>query len=173
MTRTHWDSYFLAIAYVVSTRSIDTSTKCGAVLVSKDRRILSTGYNGPIRGMNDAKIPMTRPDKYYYMVHSEMNAILAYGGSYDDIQGATCYVTGEPCHDCLRSLLQKGITRIVYTDVNLAVMNQNKGKDLQKARTDMIEQTGITVTIVPYQDVLDTLEKTMNQIQERAQKEGI
>ena len=173
MKRTDWDAYFLTIAYLVSMRSIDTSTKCGAVLVSKDNRILSTGYNGPIRGMNDVEVPMTRPIKYYYMVHSEMNALLAYNGSYNDIQGATCYVTGEPCHDCLRSLLQKGVKRIVYSDSNLAFMSKNKEDELIKARQDMIKQTNAEIVIIPYQKILDVLTKTTDSIAQRATKEGL
>jgi dCMP deaminase len=120
--RPSWDDYYLATAYVLAQRSMDPSTKCGCVIVSKDNRVLSTGYNGPIKGSKDHLVPLTRPFKYYFMIHSEINALLAYGGSHQDISGATCYVTSRPCHVCLRSLLQKGIGRIVYGAVAQARM---------------------------------------------------
>lgn len=122
MTKPDYDEYFLTMCYVVAMRSIDPSTKCGAVLVSKEHKILSTGYNGPIRGSVDEAIPLTRPEKYAHLLHAEENCLLAYNGSHQDLENATMYVTGAPCHKCLRMILQKGIRNIVYTDGNLAVM---------------------------------------------------
>ena len=68
--RPAWDEYYLTIAYVVAQRSFDPSSKCGCVLVSRDGRVLSTGYNGPIKGSIDSKIPLTRPEKYCHMIHT-------------------------------------------------------------------------------------------------------
>ena len=119
MDKISWDSYFLTLAFVAAQRSIDPNTKCGAVIVSKDKRVLSMGYNGPIKNSHDDKIPLTRPEKYYHMIHGEENALLAYNGSFQDISEATAYVTGRPCHKCLRMLLQKGIKRIVYSNANV------------------------------------------------------
>ena len=99
-------------------RSIDPSSKCGAVLVSKESKILSTGYNGPIKGADDEKIPLERPAKYAHMLHAEENCLLAYNGSNQDLEGASMYVTGAPCHKCLRMILQKGIRNIIITDGN-------------------------------------------------------
>jgi len=112
--RPSWDNYYLTMAFVVAQRSIDPNTRCGCVIVSKDNRVLATGYNGPIKQSDDKKIPMTRPEKYAHFIHSEENALLAYSGSTQDISGATAYVTGRPCHRCLRDLIQKGITHIIY-----------------------------------------------------------
>jgi len=117
--------YYLSIAYVIAQASFDPSSKCGSVIVSKDGRILSTGYNGPIKHSKDEEIPLTRPEKYCHFIHGEENAILAYSGSYQDIAGATIYVTGRPCHRCLRMIIQKGITRIIY--------GQNRTKVVDKA----------------------------------------
>jgi dCMP deaminase len=108
------DIYYLSIAFVIAQASFDPSSKCGAVIVSKDGRILSTGYNGPLKNSIDEEIPITRPAKYMAFLHGEENAILAYNGSYQDILDATIYVTGRPCYKCLRMIIQKGITRIVY-----------------------------------------------------------
>jgi deoxycytidylate deaminase len=59
------------------------------------------------------------------MLHSEENALLAYNGSYQDIQGATAFITSRPCHKCLRMLIQKGITKIVYGTSLTKVVNND------------------------------------------------
>jgi dCMP deaminase len=112
--------HYLMQCFVVAMRSCDTSTKHGAVIVSKEGRVLSTGYNGPIRNSVDSEIPSERPEKYYHMIHAEENAILAYNGSYQDIEGSTIYVSGKPCHKCLRMIIQKGIKNIIYPKFPLA-----------------------------------------------------
>lgn len=111
-TRPDWDEYFLSIAEEVSTRSIDPSTKHGCVLV-KDKHIIGTGYNGPPRGMDDSKIPLTRPDKYKWFKHSEVQAL---NNRVLIQRGFTAYITGEPCFHCLTSLYDQGVYRIVYGD---------------------------------------------------------
>lgn len=132
MTKLDYDTYFLAMCYLVAQRSPDPSTKCGAVLVSSEKRILSTGYNGPIKGVNDALVPLERPAKYAHLLHAEENCLLAYSGCAQDLNGATIYVTGAPCHKCLRMILQKGVTEIVYTDGNLAVMQDVAEQEICK-----------------------------------------
>jgi len=135
LERPSWDEYYLTIAYVVAQRSFDASSKCGCVLVSNDNRVLSTGYNGPLKHSIDEEIPLTRPEKYCHMLHGEENALLAYSGSHQDIQNATAYITSRPCHKCLRMLLQKGITKIIYGE------NETKmvGEDDMKAQELMID----------------------------------
>ena len=126
MAKIEYNTYFIALSYVVAQRSIDPSTKCGAVLVSKDNRILSTGYNGPIRGVDDSRIPLERPAKYTHMIHAEENCLLSYSGATQDLDGATMYVTGAPCHKCLRMIIQKGIFNIVYAKGNPTVMQADE-----------------------------------------------
>ena len=123
--RPNKDIYYLTLAYVVAQASFDPSSKCGAVIVSKDGRILSTGYNGPIKGSVDKEIPLSRPAKYAHFIHGEENALLAYNGSYQDIQGAIIYVTGRPCSRCLRMIIQKGITKIIYGKNDTKVVDQD------------------------------------------------
>lgn len=104
------------MAFAAARRSVDPSTKHGCVIVSKDNRILSTGYNGPIKGADDEKLPTCRPQKYWLWLHAEENALLAYSGSHQDILGGTAYVTGQPCHKCLRMMIQKDLSRVVFCD---------------------------------------------------------
>ena len=106
-----WDHYFLEIADVVSKRSPDPNTKHGCVLVDKNNRVLSTGYNGPIQGIPPGIIEWERPQKYLWMIHAEDNAVTF---SKCDLEGSTAYVTGRPCVSCLRRLVQAGVKRIVF-----------------------------------------------------------
>jgi dCMP deaminase len=129
MNKINYDDYFLSMCYLVAQRSPDPSTKCGAVLVSEDKRILSTGYNGPIKGVDDALVPLERPAKYAHLLHAEENCLLSYNGSSHDLIGSTMYITGEPCHKCLRMIIQKGVPNITFSNGNLAVMQDKNERD--------------------------------------------
>ena len=113
INRPSWDEYFMAIAEQVSRRSPDAHTKHGCVLIDRDHRLISSGYNGPVAGMPNTMVPLTRPEKYNWFIHAEDNAV-AFARC--DLRGATAYVTGPPCAACFRRLLQVGVTRIVYGD---------------------------------------------------------
>jgi len=110
--RPDWDSYFMDMAYFITIRSIDPRTKHGCIIVDDKHRIVSTGYNGPVRGIDDSKVPLEPEEykKYAYMEHSERNAIFSAGRS---VENCTVYVTGIPCIDCARAMFQSGIKRIV------------------------------------------------------------
>jgi dCMP deaminase len=110
--------YFMDIAIQVSKRSHDAQTQVGCVLVSnKSDQILGTGYNGFVAGVDDNIIPNLRPEKYDYIIHSEMNLLTSLarnGGSGTD--NTTLYCTLSPCSRCMRHLYQAGITRIIVKD---------------------------------------------------------
>ena len=141
-----YDDYFLTMAYLVAQRSIDPSSKCGAVLVSSEKRVLSTGYNGPLRGADDSMIPLERPAKYAHFLHGEENCILAYNGCIQDLGSATIYVTGAPCHKCLRMILQKGIRNIVYTNANKTVMHD--AEEAERCRLMLSYIDGVNIKIL-------------------------
>jgi len=101
------------IADVVSTRSLDPDSKFGCIAVGSDNAILSTGYNGPPRQVNDDDIPLTRPDKYIYFEHSERNCIYNAARKGISLEGCTFYVTGISCIECTRAMYQVGAKRIV------------------------------------------------------------
>ena len=91
-----WDARWLEIAGVVSTWSKDPSTKIGAIAV-KDKRLVSTGYNGFPRGIQDYDDRWNnREEKYKYVVHAEMNCI--YNANYHNqsLKGSTMYIVGLP-----------------------------------------------------------------------------
>jgi dCMP deaminase len=125
-----WDVYFLDLAKMVSGRSKDV-TKHGCVLVDAKRRIISTGYNGGIAGMDDSIIPTTRPDKYFYYCHSEISAIIF---ARRDLTDCTAYITGFPCSACFLAMAQAGIRRIVIGEQeSKCVDNEMKGHVLKQA----------------------------------------
>lgn len=112
-----WDDYFLQIAALVSTRSKDPSTQVGAVLV-RDRTILSTGYNGFPRGVND-DVPErhARPLKYTWTVHAEENCLLAAARNGVRTEGSSLYVTPLfTCSRCATSVVQAGVREVVSSD---------------------------------------------------------
>lgn len=160
MEKLSFDLYYMSLAFMVAQRSFDPNTKCGCILVSKDNRILSTGYNGPIKGINDDKIPLDR-DKLYYMIHSEINALLSYTGSHDEIQDAKCYVTIQPCHECTRALLQKGIKYIYCSNLPLAKCMDEKSMSAQEL---MLKEKSIKINIIDYKDILDTIKISQDYI---------
>ena len=107
-----WDEYFMSMALLTSTRSMDGSNKQGCVIVDKNKKVLSLGYNGPPKGSLDKEIPITqRPYKYLLMEHAELNAL---NNRQLGVEGSTIYVTSMPCVNCMRSILQAGITRVIH-----------------------------------------------------------
>lgn len=106
---------FMEICFVLSKMSMDNSSKCGCLAVHEDGALLSGGYNNPIRGSDDKNVPIdVRPDKYYFMEHSERNAVYNASRHGIKLNGCIFYVTGFPCIDCLRAMLQAGAKKIIY-----------------------------------------------------------
>jgi len=108
--KTHkWHVRFIKLAYEVSTWSIDPSTKVGCVLI-KDRRIISTGFNGFPRGINDdINRLMDREKKYELTIHAETNAIITAAIHGVSTDGCSAYVTMHPCSRCSAALINAGI----------------------------------------------------------------
>jgi len=115
MERVPWDTYFMNIAQVVASRSTCPRKFVGAVIV-RDKTILSTGYNGSIRGLPhcDEEGHMMENGHCVATVHAEANAIIQAARNGVNIDGATNYVTASPCWNCFKQLANAGIVRIVY-----------------------------------------------------------
>jgi len=146
--RPDWDNYFLSLAFVVSARSRDKETKHGTVIVDRNNLILGTGYNSFIKGVNDANLPSMRPNKYPFMIHSELNAILnckvlpreVYGGG-------KAYVTGRCCNHCLQALIQSGVNEIY--------MANRQGTKLEDEKTleifnTIVEESSVKIQFINY-----------------------
>ena len=114
------DNNFINIAKEIASASKCVSKQVGAVIV-KDGRILSTGYNGtPSRytNCNEQWHGLYTKEHHEwsktYEIHAEMNAIIWAARKGISIEGATIYVTLEPCSECSKNLIASGIERIVY-----------------------------------------------------------
>lgn len=113
-----WNEYFMRMADFVSTKSKDKSTKCGAVIVDRESNaILSSGYNNPCRGVNDEDPAIhERPEKYFHFEHSERNAIYNAARLGTALEGSKIYITGPPCMDCARAIVQSGISEVYFKE---------------------------------------------------------
>ena len=108
---TKWDKYFTEIAHATAKLSKDPSSKIGSVIVNSGNRIISTGYNGFVAGCDEEHMTFDRPMKYHITIHAEMNAILA---AKQDLSDCVMYVTDAPCENCLKHVLQAGISTVYY-----------------------------------------------------------
>lgn len=114
---TDWDQRYIDLAKHISTWSKDPSTKVGAVAVGNFGQILSLGYNGFPRGIEDSRDRLIdRDQKYALTVHAEMNAIYNATHNGVSLSGSTLYVYGLPiCSDCARGVIQVGIKRVIMS----------------------------------------------------------
>ena len=138
----NWDEYFMGIAVLSSLRSKDPNTKVGACIVDKEHKVVSIGYNGMPRGVDENKVSWNRGEgldsKYLYVCHAEFNAILnTRNGA--ALEGCTLYVTLFPCNECAKAIIQTGIKEVVSFD--------NKYKDTTgvQASLKMMELAGIKI----------------------------
>jgi len=107
-----WHERFLKIAQQIASFSKDPSTKVGCVLV-RDRRIVSTGYNGFPRNISDSLDRLTdRDQKYEMTVHAEVNAITTAALHGVSTEGCSAYVTFNPCSRCAAVLINAGIDSV-------------------------------------------------------------
>ena len=125
MERPSNDEYFMEMAQLVSSRSTCLRRKVGAVIV-KEKRVLSTGYNGSPKGTKHCEelgcirvkmnVPSGTRHELCRGVHAEQNAVTqaAYFGV--SVDGATIYTTTYPCSMCAKILINAGIKEIVYSE---------------------------------------------------------
>jgi len=107
-----WHIRFMKLALEVATWSKDPSTKVGAVLFRPDGSIISLGYNGFARGGDDLNILHDREKKYEITVHAEVNAVTTAALHGISTEGATAYVTFNPCSRCAAVLINAGIDTV-------------------------------------------------------------
>jgi len=122
MSRPSWDEYFMEITRLVSERSTCLRRKVGAIIV-KDKRIISTGYNGAPKGLAHCLdvgclrermgVPSGERHELCRGVHAEQNAIIQAAGSGASMTGATIYCTDSPCSTCSKMIINAGIVRLV------------------------------------------------------------
>uniref|UniRef100_A0A336MVR8 Probable deoxycytidylate deaminase n=1 Tax=Culicoides sonorensis TaxID=179676 RepID=A0A336MVR8_CULSO len=136
-----WEEYFMATAFLASKRSKDPSSQVGACIVNEEKKIVGVGYNGFPKGCNDDEFPWSKSsddplkNKYMYVCHAEMNAILNKNSS--DVKGCTIYVALFPCNECAKLIIQSGIRKVVY------LSDKHKDKANTIASKMMLDAAGI------------------------------
>jgi len=123
--RPSWDSYFLEIAAVIAGRSTCLRRKVGALLV-KDKRLLTTGYNGAPAEMKHCletgcirqlhNIPSGERHELCRGLHAEQNAIIQGALHGVSIKGADLYCTHHPCSMCAKMVVNAGIRKVVLRE---------------------------------------------------------
>jgi dCMP deaminase len=113
--RPSWDDYFMQITLQVARRSTCPRAAVGAVIV-RDKRILTTGYNGAPRGLpHCTEVGCLMVNGHCVRtLHAEQNAIIQGALHGVDVSGSTLYVTHQPCLVCAKMIINAGIERVVY-----------------------------------------------------------
>ncbi|WP_353893164.1 cytidine/deoxycytidylate deaminase family protein [Proteinivorax hydrogeniformans] len=121
--RPSWDEYFLEITEVVAKRSTCLRRKVGCILV-KDKRILTSGYNGAPTGMDHChktgcireklNVPSGERHELCRGLHAEQNAIIQGALHGINVKGANLYVTTQPCVQCAKIIANAKIKRVIF-----------------------------------------------------------
>jgi len=113
--RVDWHTYFMNMALQASTRSTCDRKHVGAVIV-REKTILSTGYNGSIRGMPHCDEVGHEMDAGHCVatIHAEANSIIQAARNGVNINGGEMYTTASPCWNCFKLIANSGIRRIYY-----------------------------------------------------------
>ncbi|MEK7503735.1 MAG: deaminase [Patescibacteria group bacterium] len=112
--RPSWDEFWFTLALFYSTRGTCDRLKAACLLVDKNNRLVGAGYNGSLPGHPhcDEVGHLMVEGHCLRTLHAEVNAIMH---SMDDLDGATAYVLGTPCIDCVKKLLSKNVKKILFT----------------------------------------------------------
>lgn len=141
--RPSWDDYFMEIVELIKTRSTCLRRQVGALIV-KDKRILSTGYNGAPSGCKHCSetgclreqlnIPSGQRHELCRGMHAEQNALVQAAYSGISVKGGTLYVTHQPCILCAKMAINAGIRKIVFS-----------GEYPDEMSMDLLQEAGIRV----------------------------
>ena len=137
-----WDERFLGMSQLVSTWSKDPSTKVGAVITDGNKKIVSLGYNGLPQWVKDnEEILSNREEKYKYIIHAEVNAILQ--ANKDNYFAGTIYTYPFlTCPQCAAMIIQAGIMRVVSyecVDERWIPRIEDSKKLLEMAEIEVVE----------------------------------
>lgn len=136
-----WHRRFFELAQHVADWSKDPSTQVGACVVNEDKQVVSLGFNGFPRGVEDTiSRLMNRETKYKFVSHAERNAL---DNAYVDIKGSTLYSTLFPCNECAKGIIQKGIKTVVTTHPDLDRTHNNLDASLQ-----MFSEAGVKIIFI-------------------------
>ena len=156
--RISWDELWLATCFLISQRSIDPSTKHACIIVDKNNRVVSIGYNSFPRDCVDEELPTYRPLKYKIVTHSEVNAII---NAKSSVEGCTAYITGPPCSNCFSAMLNAGIKKIIYGPISSHQLSGSEDEELIR-KMNVSSKTGFNKIEIVEIDK-ETIEKALLQ----------
>ena len=140
-----WKKRFLKLSKEISTWSKDPSTKVGALIISEDKNIISTGYNGFPRDIEDTEERLNNRElKYKFVLHAEMNCILnaLYNGR--SVKDCILFVHGlPPCSECTKSIIQAGIKKVI-TDSKAT----DNWKESLKLSLEMLKEANVEIEFI-------------------------
>ena len=135
-----WDKRFIDLCQHISTWSRDPRTKVGAVIVDKNKRVVSLGFNGFPIGIKDDKRLDDRETKNEIVIHAEINALLF---ANSNLEGCTLYVWPmPPCIRCAVQIIQSGIKRVVSPICNREHWIESSSKAIE-----LMKEAGINIEI--------------------------
>lgn len=137
--------YFEFAKSLANIFSKDSSSKVGALFIAKDSmQILSTGYNGMPRGFDEnVSTRWERPNKYLYVEHAERNGIYNACRNGVSLNNSICIITMFPCADCMRGLIQSGVTHIITVEPD-----GERWMEHAKIALEMANECSIDITYV-------------------------
>lgn len=152
-----WDERHISLSKEVGSWSKDKSTKVGAAIVGVDNEIVSVGYNGFPRKVNDEIMQRhIRPDKYKWTEHAERNAIYNFARRF--LKGCKIFLPWIPCSDCARAIIQCGIAEIITDNINIP----ERWKEDFKVSLIMLNEAGVKIRLVNSEQNL-TIEEILNE----------
>jgi len=150
----NWDEYFFNIVRTISVKSKDPSTNVGCIVVSQNNEVVSTGFNGFPRGVEDnvSTVPerYERELKLMFTEHAERNAIYAAARRGVVLDGCRIYVEWNPCADCMRAIIQSGIREVILNGRSESFNNQELRKRWENhilCAESMAREAGVKIRI--------------------------
>ena len=141
-----WDQRWMDLARLVASWSKDRSRKVGAVIVDERNSVVSLGWNGFPRGLDDdVEERHERPTKYQFTEHAERNAIYNAASIGARLLGCRIYVPWFPCADCARAIIQSGLTEMIAIRPDLN--DPTYGSDFRMVEV-MLAEAGVVVRYV-------------------------
>ena len=133
------------IVYLIAMKSKDENTHVGAVVVNPNNEIITMGYNGLVRGIND-DVPerQEKPEKYFWFEHAERNAIYNAARIGALLVGCKMYTNGITCVYCARGVIQSGIMEVIV-DIECDSGNEGKCKERADRGRSMLEEAGVKI----------------------------
>lgn len=174
--RSSWDLTWMSIAsQYANLRSIDPATRHGCIFVSKNNKPLSMGFNSFPADCQDDKLPLTRPEKYEVIVHSETNAII---NSERSLEGSTAYITGFPCPRCFGNMINAKIKKIIYGPIGSHQLSDSDMK-LIKIMNISAKTGKPKIEIIKYADIenldvlLNSFDKTKKYVESKIGRQDL